>query len=256
MKTLVDIVIPVYGRPDLLQQCLDSINTSKLVGREWRVQLVNDQSPDDSDLRAIFRAWPTYHLKRHSGFPTAVNKGVKQGNAPLVLLLNSDVILQPDTIDNMVKELDNPAIGVVGPMLVFPDESRWGNPGKVQHAGLAFDISGKPFHIHLGWAPNHPRLAQNRIMQAVTGACLLTRRSLWDAIGGMNPDYGIGTFEDVEYCFEIRKRGLNVLWISNARATHYTGQSATAANIQYPLSANNEMFLRKWKPLWDEHKYW
>ena len=56
MKTLVDIVIPVHGRPDLLIQCLNSINTSKLVSREWQVWLVNDSSPDDPDLRAIFRA--------------------------------------------------------------------------------------------------------------------------------------------------------------------------------------------------------
>lgn len=256
MKTLVDIVIPVFGQGELLTRCLESINPAKVASREWRVQLVNDGSPEDDTLKNLFLHWTTFHHRTNKGFPQAVNRGVKQGSAPIILLLNSDVILQTDTIDNMVKELDDPAVGVVGAMLVFPDDSRWGNPGKVQHAGMAFDITGRPFHIQLGWSPDHAIFATKRSVQAVTGACFMTRRNLWESVGGMNVAYGVGTFEDVEYCFEIRKRGLSVIWTPRARAIHYTGSSAVAANISYPLSANNELFLRKWKPLWDEHKYW
>lgn len=256
-KPLVDIVIPVYGLPDVVKTCVEAVRRSNV---PFNLIMVDDKSPDHDVMRETYKSigvrpvWNNDNL----GFAGTVNRGVSRGTAPLILILNTDVLLEPDCVDNMVKEMDDPSVGVVGALLTFPHGSGWGNGGKVQHAGMAFDITGRPFHIFLGWDPTHPRVAVRREMNCVTGACFMTRRTVWNALGGLPSVYGKGTFEDVEYCVRVRQSSRKIVFTPAARGVHYVGSSVVEAKQSFPLRQNETLFRSRLGPslIWDEYLYW
>lgn len=235
----LDIVIPVYGKPDLLEKCLESIPQ----GAGYGVITVDDASVD-CDIKPISRRFGARYFKndRNAGFPYTANRGVSKGLAPLVLLLNTDVVLEPGAIDVLVKEFANPKVGIAAPMLLFPEDSEWGSPGKIQHVGMAFDITGFPYHIFLGWSPSNPRAVQYRnTLNCVTGACFMFRRQIWNEIGGFDLVYGRGTFEDVEFCLKVRQKRHLIVVNPAARGTHRVAQSAKDSG-GFPIKENFMMF--------------
>lgn len=269
----LDIVIPVYGRPDLLQKCLGSIEATK-GDIKARLILVDDKGPNQDELKAVYQSLNgtsrVSYNRENSGFARTVNAGVTLGSAPLILVLNTDIELQPGALQAMVSEFDNPAVGVVGPKLLFPPDSY--DPtrpaGKVQHAGLAVNWRGNIVHAQIGWSADHPAVNERRKMQAVTGACLMTRRQVWQQVisayrkagdptgGAFNEVYGKGTYEDVEYCFAVRSGGHHVIYQPAAVAYHHVGASAEGAG-GYPVSRNEMIFKARCGPLlaWDEWRF-
>ena len=244
MPHLLDIVIPCYGKSEMIRECV------KHVAPEHRIILVDDCGPEfPVELKNTQKVVRTPSNK---GFPAAVNLGVSRGKSPLVMLLNTDVTLTDTTIPELLKEMDRPEVGIAGPMLIFPEKSKWGTPGKVQHAGMAFDITGKPLHLYLGWSPNNPRVEARKEVQAVTGACFITRRALWEKIGGLWEGYGKGTYEDVEYCVRVKELGFQVIYQPHAVAIHAVGGSEG----QFPLSENYFKFRQRCKVTWSEYKLW
>ena len=171
--------------------------------------------------------------------------------------------------DPVLEEGDKYPIGIVGAKLLFPsnsvDPSRPAR--KIQHAGVIINMNAEPKHVEIGWSENHPRANVRRTMQAVTGACLLTRRETWniakrnlsqngDTIsnGGFCAFYGRGTFEDIEYCISTRLNKFRVLYEPNAVAIHHTGQSIKATKEGYPIEMNLNLFKNRCGQaiLWDE----
>jgi GT2 family glycosyltransferase len=264
MPPLLDIVIPVFGEADKLDQCRASLKAQAF--QDFRITLVDDRSPDPEVMAPTYKSFledfpnGRARLVRHDrnmGFPQTVNDGAAKGSAPLILLLNSDVVLEPEALATLVYELDNPRVGVVGALLMFPEGSQWGPAGTVQHAGLAIDVFGKPFHIHVGWPADHKRIRWSDEFQAVTGACFMTRRVLWNKIGGMNKLYGRGTYEDVDYCYDAaRNYQMKIVFTPKARGTHHVGASIMAVNSGYPMQQNELIYRQRWQLRWDEYQLW
>lgn len=269
----LDIVIPVYGRPDLLQKCLDSIEATK-GDIKARLILVDDCGPDQEALGAVYRSLNgnsrVSRNRENQGFARTVNAGVALGSAPFILALNTDIELQPGALEEMIVTFADPQVGVVGPKLLFPldscDPTR--PAGKVQHAGLAVNWRGNIVHANIGWSADNPAVNKRRKMQAVTGACLMTRRETWRKVieayrkagdptgGAFNEVYGKGTYEDVEYCFAARAVGYQVIYQPAAVAYHYVSASAEAAG-GYPVNRNEMIFRARCGQLlaWDEWRF-
>jgi GT2 family glycosyltransferase len=96
-------------------------------------------------------------------------------------------------------------------------------------------------------------------MSAVTGACFITRRSLWKEIGGFFEGYGKGTFEDMEYCFAVRRRGAKVIYTPLAVGYHLVnGSRLNGAGEGFALSDNEQLFRMRNRDLlnWDEWRFW
>jgi GT2 family glycosyltransferase len=273
----VDVILPIYGEWNLAAQALAALPEAAAGMTEpYRVLVVDNASPplpkaDGGEtkpaelaegIRSLLRRGDgLFRLDQNKGYPGAANYGASRGNAPLILMLTSDVVLQPAALHHMVKEMDEKEVGVVGLKLLFPTkDSPHGPAGSVQHAGLAFDIRGKPFHIFIGWRPDNPRVNQRREMSAVTGACFLTRRSLWTQIGGFWEGYGRGTFEDVEYCFSVRRAGAKVLYCPLAVGYHLVSGSRLAGANQagFALPINESHWRGRCHDMlaWDEFRYW
>ena len=128
----------------------------------------------------------------------------------------------------------------------------------IQHVGLETDIHGNFVHSFIGWRPDHPKVLAQREVYAVTGAALMTRRNLWNKIGGFNEIYGQGTFEDVEYCMMARELGYNIIVAPDAKGIHYTGATAERNQTGFPLDNNRMIFLQRWaqKLKWSSWEHW
>ena len=264
-QPLVSIIIPAYGRFDLLTRCLDAIPEA-VKDIKYEIILIDNSSPNKEEAEKFYSSRKDFILIRNitnAGFPRACNQGARRSNAPLLFFLNSDVILYKDAIDYLVRDMDDPKIGIAGMLLLFPEyaeglEQKSRPSGKVQHVGMDTNIHGRWIHTFVGWDADNPKVLAQRECYAVTGAALITRRRLYLDNGGFNEAYGTGTYEDCDYCMTLRELGYNIVVDTKAVGTHFTGATAEYYKIGYPMDQNRLIFLQKWasKMKWSEFSRW
>lgn len=251
-STLVDIVIPVFNRFDLLGKCLEALPAAFSKHR-YTVTLV-DNGSDKVEADAFYASTVMAKIvrgKNNVGFPLACNFGAKQFRSPMIFFLNSDVIMDPGSGDLIVdKMLSDPQNGVIGMKLVFPEDCGDLDPavrpaGRIQHIGLSVDIHSNVHHPFISWTETHPRIMRQDDMFAVTGAALLVRRELWNKVGGFYEGYGRGTYEDVDLCCSVRALGYNIKVVPQARGIHYVGATAEKYRLPYDLQQNRAIFLSR-----------
>ena len=250
---MIDIVIPVHGQFDLLEKCLNSIPDAFNATR-YRVYIVDNQSPGDiTEIKEFYDRFPVKvsYSKMNLGFPRACNMGARKGKNKLIFLLNSDVILEPGSGDQLVSNFEDQEVGVAGMKLLFADDrhaqaNRKTVHGKIQHVGLSFSITAQPHHIFIGWSPDNPKVMALREVPAVTGAALMVRRSLFRNVGGLDEKFGHGTWEDVDLCFMAKTRSLKTIVDVNAVGHHYTNATASAYGLSFNLEGNKQIFYNKW----------
>ena len=249
----VDIIIPVYGRYDLLEDCLNSIPLA-FPDTPYKVYVFDNATPMDHNEKQKFfskHAVKVTFSKQNVGFPLACNASAQKGKGKYIFLLNSDVVLDPGSGEVLVRYLaEHEDVGVVGMKLLFPsnvvgEDANIRPAGKVQHVGITFDINAKPQHAFVGWSADNPKTMGVIEPDAVTGAALMTRRSLWYKIGGLNRKYGMGSVEDCAYCLSVKKLGHRIVVPTEAQGTHYTGGSTTK-ETRFPLDFNMQLLYQEW----------
>ena len=247
-RDLLDIVIPVYGKLDFLEKCLDCI-PSAAGDISYHIYIHdNGSTPEEKGFYKTLagdKNITVMQTKRNLGFPVACNMAAKKGNSPLLFFLNDDCFLEPNAISEMVKELDDPKVGVVGAKLLFPDDTPHGPAGMVQHVGIELNIRAELYHQFIGWTPNNPKVLAKTEAMAVTGAALMTRRILWNKVGGFWPGYGAGTHEDVELCLKIRDLGYNIRICQTAIGYHWVSATALLHGVGYPMQQNKNLFMSR-----------
>jgi len=273
---LVDVVMPIFGEWAMAEKSLASVGPAMAgIAEGYTVTVVDNGTPAWADekgarvepaeqalgIKSRLRQQDKFlRIEQNIGYPGGCNYGISKTRSPLILVWTADVIMDPGSIAHLVRDLDDPTVGITAPLLTFPADTKYGPAGKVQSAGMAFNIKGEPFHIFIGWSPDNPRVAQRREMAAVTGALLLIRRSAFAEAGGLNLEYGAGTFEDMDLCFSIRSKGHKVMFNPLARGTHHVaGSIAQGAGKQgFNLPVNGTIFRGRFATMlaWDEWKYW
>jgi len=140
----------------------------------------------------------------------------------------------------------------VGAKLLYPAHMLGILAGKVQHAGVARNDEGVPYHPFLGWDADVPDVNTEREVNAVTGACYLVRRKVWDELGGWDPIFERGVYEDVDFCWQSRKHGYLVQYRPQACLYHYSSASEGVDGKHLLYDKRNENLARlmsKWQPL-------
>jgi GT2 family glycosyltransferase len=148
------------------------------------------------------------------------NLGAKATAGEILVFLNDDVEpLEASWLERLVAQIQRPEIGVVGARLLYPS-------GALQHAGVAIAIGDGCGHIGRGSfdAPYWPWLNMTRDVAAVTGACLVIRRTLFDSIDGFSERFPVN-YNDVDLCLRVRESGYRVILESAAILRHYECQS-------------------------------
>ena len=270
---LVSIIIPSFKRFDLLQKCLNAI-PGAFGDISYEVILVENGSPREEKQAFLSSAvlppnTKIIELSKGIGFPAACNKGFRASSGALLFFLNNDVILDEGSGEKLVMAMDDPTVGIVGMKLVFPSEQELTEaqlkhsevqraPDKIQHVGLFTNIRGQMIHMYLGWSADNPRVNAIRDVYAVSGAALMTRKNLYREVGGFDEIYGMGTYEDCDYSMKVREKGLKIIVEVDATGRHYTGSTAEAYNLAFPLNQNRMIFEQKWynKLVWTEHGAW
>lgn len=225
----VSIIIPTRDRPDLLSACLRSLDGTE--GMETDIIIVDNGSVL-SETHVVFdrlAKQPNIRILRDDApfnFARLSNLGAVAAGDGALLFLNDDVeALDGSWLKAMADYLSLPDVGVVGARLIYPS-------GDLQHAGIATNLLPGPGHPWRGLPENgwrhNPIVSRTGTVDAVTGACLLIRRSLFEAVGGFDAEaFGI-TLNDVDLCLKARARGLRVLCVAEATLVHKEGQTRRA----------------------------
>lgn len=216
----VDIIVPIYGTLGFVKACVQAVllNTET----NFTLFLADDMSPGDEVkeyLRSFppgKRIWPLFSEKRR-GFGGNNNWAAKHGNAEFICFLNSDTEVREGWLSAMLRNMSEPEVGIVGAKLLFPPAKG----GTIQHCGVGRNNEGLPFHPGYGARASLPMADVRRYLNAVTAACMLVRRSCWDELGGFDPIFGLGQFEDVDLCWRARKLDWKIVYEPKAVVTHY-----------------------------------
>lgn len=226
------IVIPTRDRVHLLRHCIDSI-AATAAGERYRIVVVDHHSTDPATL-AYLAELPHAVLPYDGPFNFAAmnNAAIRThgGTAPYLLFLNNDVeAIDSGWLPRLRSLTSRPEVGAVGPMLLY------GN-GRVQHAGVIVGFGGTADHAMRFAEPTSPGGVSNpgynasltslRDFSAVTAACLMMRRSVFDQVGGFDEAFAVG-FNDTDLCLRLRQAGLAVLYDGHTKLRHY--ESATRA---------------------------
>ena len=236
----ISIIIPVRDRVDLLARCLDSL-TTKTSYAPYEIVVVDNDSQSE-EARAYFSQFK-HRLLRYSGpfnFSAINNFAVEQTDSPWLLFLNNDTeVIEGDWLTMMAEHVQRPEVGAVGPRLLYPDDT-------VQHAGIVVGVGGIAGHAFRGLPAEAPgvcrQLQATRNYSAVTGACLLTRREVFDEVGGFDEERLPVTFSDVDLCLKMRRAGYRIVYIPFAKLYHH--ESGTRRPAAEPRET--EVMQERW----------
>jgi GT2 family glycosyltransferase len=251
-RPLVSIVIPNKDQKGLLQGCLASLARSSYQDYEVLIVENNSQSSEIFDFYAEAQADPRVRLLnwRHRFNYSAINNwAAAQARGEYLLLLNNDTEAQnADWIERLLEYGQREDVGAVGAKLCFPDQT-------LQHAGVVVGICGVAGHSYQNEPGDSPgwsgELAGARNQSAVTGACLLMRKAVFDEVGGFDEKLAV-TFNDVDLCLKVRETGRLVVWTPEARLTHHESKTRgpeDSAAKRARARAEAEYFRQRWRTI-------
>lgn len=248
------IVVPLYGRIDFLEhQLAQFVHDPEL--READLIYVLDSPELAAPLRqAAGELFELYRvpfriavLSRNGGFSIANNRGASLARGRLLLLLNSDVLPGgPDWLGRMAEFYDEQdSIGALGVKLLFEDDT-------LQHAGIRFQRppgggAWENEHFFKGLHRDLPAANVTRRVPAVSGACLMIDRELWEEVGGLRGTYVQGDYEDTDLCLRLREAGHDTWYLPEVELYHLEGQSY-ALETRHAMSRYNVWLHTR---LWD-----
>lgn len=217
----VSIVIPVFNRVELTQQCLLYL-AQHTTGVTHEVIVVDNASTDGT---AAFLAEQeqagrvrVIRNEANAGFGRACNQAAAIARGEHLVLLNNDTVPLPGWLDALVATVErDPGVGVVGSRLLYPNET-------IQHAGMVFRPNGMLDHVHRGAARDAAEVLEAQDFACVTGACLLLPRALFERLGGFDETYYF-YLEDVDLCLRVWEAGLRVRYCPESVLFHYENAS-------------------------------
>ena len=223
----VSIIIPTRDKLSLVRSCVDSI-IEHTTWPDYEIVIVDNGSIEADTLNWLaqiqVRDARVRVLRREGPFnyPDLNNAGVDESVGAVLCLLNNDItVITPGWLEELVGHALRPGIGAVGAMLYYPNDT-------IQHAGVIVGAHGIAAHAYSGRQRGDPghmsraRLAQE--MTAVTAACLVVRRSVWEEVGGLDPALAVA-FNDVDFCLRVRALGYRNVWTPFAELYHHESAS-------------------------------
>ncbi|WP_433754342.1 glycosyltransferase family 2 protein [Paenibacillus amylolyticus] len=244
------IIIVNYNTRQLTLDCLDSVYASN-TSYSYEVIVVDNASRDDS-VQAIREAYPQVHLianQNNTGFAVANNQGMEVAKGRYILLLNSDTVVQPDTLHTMIYFMDrHPEIGASGCKVILPD----GSLDKACKRG--FPTPSASFYYAFGISrlfPDRPKFNQYQLghlspddeypVDCLVGAFMLVRRETIDQVGGLDETFFMYG-EDIDWCYRIKEAGWGIFYYPRTYIVHYKGGSAR----RKPLKITYEFHRAMW----------
>lgn len=258
----LDIAILTAGRVELFDRCVGAVLTQ--YQNDYKIHVHNNGHPS-KEYELVYKKLPPnsniIRSNQMSGFSDGANKVIKSGNAPLVLFITDDVFIHDGAIETLLQRMEDKSIGQCGYKFIFPEggvEDKTRPAGKVQHIGMASNIRGEMIHPLIGWSPDNPKCGVAKEVLAVTGASFIIRRDVFNRVGGFDPIYGRGYYEDMDLSFKVRASGFRVFVETDATATHGVAQTFKDLKEPIPFHQNQMIFKTRWLQSvpWSEWENW
>ena len=231
----VSIIVPSYNTAEATAQAVRSIHDHTQA--EFEVVVVDDASADGSPvtIREMFPGARVIVQPERRGFSAACNAGIRNSSAPLVLLLNSDIVLTGDAIDRMLAFMRDGEAAACGSRLVAPD-------GSPQTYSTRVPQLGDVMRAALGsrTTPGEsPQSGGPRQVECLQGSCMMIRRKAIEQAGMFDEGFFLYC-EDIDWCIRARAAGLGLFYLPDIVMIHHRGLSTSRdvwrLTLQYHLS--------------------
>ena len=250
----VSILIPTCDHIDDLETCIESIY-DRTTYPDFEVILIENNSKDPETFRTYERMRKEHpdNLKviiwEGKGFNYSAlnNFGEKYATGEYILLLNNDTeVITPKWLEEMVMYAQQERVGCVGVKLLYPDDT-------IQHAGIGFGFLTLAGHMHKNFPAGHPgymgRLVYAQDVYAVTAACMMVRREVYEQVGGLDESFAVA-FNDVDFCVRVREAGYTNVFTPFAQLYHYESKSRgldESPEKRKRFVSEVERFQKRWK---------
>jgi len=257
-EPLVSIIIPTKNQYKVVSRCISSIY-EKTQYKNFEIILVDTGSTDKrvlgwykkiiklhSNLRVI--VWPEVPFS----YARSCNEGARQARGELLLMLNNDTeVITPNWLELLAGDAQRKSIGAVGCLLYFPDKVH------IQHAGIGIGLGGVAANtlsmaVDCGLTQNqHLYLNTKHNITAVTAACLMIRKDVYDKVGGFDEKFRV-TYNDVDLCLRLREKGLYNVYIPNVKLIHHESISVGLPDEKKKrdtseMQAAIKLFKNRWR---------
>ena len=251
---LVSLIIPTKNNAPLLRQCIDSI-LRKTSYTNYEILVVDNGSdqPEALDYLKILNANPQIRVIRDNyafNYSALNNYAATFAKGEVLALVNDDIEVGESSVDwltEMVSHALRPGVGAVGARLWYPNQT-------LQHAGMVL-VGGVARHVHKhlprGEVGFNGRAVLTQNFSAVTGACLVVKKALFEQVGGLNDQELAVGFNDVDFCLKLGEIGLRNVWTPYAELIHH--ESATRGQDHSPEKQRRaEKELRYMRKRWGD----
>lgn len=255
---LVSIIIPTKDQLPLLQTCVESI-LEKTAYKNYELLIVDNNSETPEA-----KAWltgleqmnlPNIRVLRYNkpfNYSAMNNLAARQARGEYLLLLNNDTgMLRADWLDALLNHAQRPEVGIVGAKLLFPN-------GKVQHAGVVLGLRGPAEHVFVEAAADAPgymnRLQIDQNYSAVTAACLMVRKEVYDQVEGLDEGALKVSYNDMDFCLKVAQAGYLTVWTPRALVMHVANASQVSVDKtsmedkHKRFSAERDVMYERWLP--------
>jgi GT2 family glycosyltransferase/2-polyprenyl-3-methyl-5-hydroxy-6-metoxy-1,4-benzoquinol methylase len=257
---LVTLVIPTRNAHVLVKQCIDSIKRLTTYPR-YEIILVDNGSdePESLEYFATIDREENIRVMRDDGpfnYSALNNKAVRIANGELIGLVNNDIeVITPGWLEEMVSIALQPNVGAVGARLWYPDN-------RLQHGGVVVGVGGVAGHSHKYLAKGDYgyfcRAALTQEFSAVTAACLIIKKSIFEEVDGLDEVNLKVAFNDVDFCLRVQEAGYLNIWTPFAELYHH--ESATRGLEDTPQKQerfmNEVIYVQsRWPRLREDYTY-
>ena len=233
-KPAVSLIIPTRNNKKLLQRCIESI-TTKTTYPNYEIIIIDNNS-DDEATKIYFKSLVgsanirVLEDKREFNFSAINNLAVKNTGSEYLCFLNNDTaIISPDWLSEMMSFAVQPGVGAVGARLWYPNNT-------LQHGGVILEIGGVAGHSHKYLSKGNSGYFNRAVLiqdfSAITAACMLISKKIFDQIGGFDEINLPVAFNDVDLCLKIRDLGYRIVWTPFAELYHH--ESASRGDDRIP----------------------
>lgn len=251
-QPLVSILIPNKDHTEDLDKCISSIE-QKSAYRNYEYIIIENNSESEETF-AYYKKLEAENEKAHVvywegefNFSAINNFGAKYAKGDYLLLLNNDTeIIHPDCLWQLLGYCMREDVGAVGARLYYED-------GTIQHAGVVLGFGGIAGHTFIGFDHNangyFSRIICAQDYSAVTAACMMTKKSVFEAVGGLTEELVVA-FNDIDYCMKVRELGKLVVYNPYAQLYHYESKSRgleDSPQKQERYYKEMKYFVTKWK---------
>jgi lipopolysaccharide biosynthesis protein/GT2 family glycosyltransferase/tetratricopeptide (TPR) repeat protein len=257
----VTIVIPTRDRADLLRTCIEGL-LHRTDYPDIEILIVDNQSREAATRTYLdqLTADPRIRILSYDApynYAAINNFAIARATGSILCLLNNDTdVITRDWLTEMVSQAVRPGIGAVGALLYYTDD-------RIQHAGVVFGPGGVAWLAHLGLRRGdfgyfgRAVLVQN--FSAVTAACIVMTKKVFDEVGGFNEKDLAIAYNDVDLCLRLREAGYRIVWTPHAELYHY-GSASRGADTDPDkadrLKAEAHYMLRRWVHILDHDPYY